>query len=46
MARGDWSVFIKRPIAATMIVISVALMVAILLPAISKKREQVFVEEE
>ena len=46
MARGDWSVFVTRPISATMIVVAVGLMVMITLPAISKKREQVFVEEE
>jgi len=45
MARGDWSVFVTRPISATMIGIAVVLMVAIALPAISKKREEVFVEE-
>jgi len=46
MARGDWSVFVTRPISATMIVLAVGLMVMITLPAISKKREEVFVDEE
>ena len=46
MARGDWSVFVTRPISATMIAVSVGLMVMITLPAISKKREEVFVDEE
>ena len=46
MARGDWSVFLTRPIAATMIALAVALMVMIALPAIGKKREAVFVEQE
>ena len=46
MARGDWSVFVTRPIAATMLAVAAVLMVAITLPAISRKREEVFVEEE
>ena len=46
MARGDWSIFVTRPIAAVMIGISVILMIAIMLPAISRKRKEVFVEEE
>ena len=46
MARGDWSIFVTRPIAAVMIGISVILMLAIMLPAISRKRKEVFVEEE
>lgn len=46
MARGDWSIFLSRPIAATMLALAVALVIAIALPAIRKKREEVFVEEE
>lgn len=46
MARGDWGIFISRPIAAAMIGLAFLLMMAIMLPAISKKREEVFVEEE
>jgi TctA family transporter len=46
MARGDWSIFVARPIAAAMIAAAFVLMAAIALPAIRKKREEVFVEEE
>jgi TctA family transporter len=46
MARGDWSIFVSRPIAAAMIAAAFVLMAAIALPAIRKKREEVFVEEE
>ena len=46
MARGDWSIFVTRPIAAVMIAISVILMIVITLPAINSKRKEVFVEEE
>ena len=46
MARGDWGIFLVRPIAATMLALAAALVIAIALPAIRKKREEVFVEEE
>jgi TctA family transporter len=46
MARGDWSIFLSRPIAATMLALAAALVIAIALPAIRKKREEVFVEED
>ena len=46
MARGDWSIFLSRPIAATMLALATALVIAIALPAIRKKREEVFVEED
>lgn len=46
MARGDWSVFLTRPIAATMLALTIALMVLIALPVIGKKRQAVFVEQE
>jgi TctA family transporter len=46
MSRGDWTIFITRPIAAIMIAVAVVLMVAIALPIIRKKREEVFIEEE
>ena len=45
MGRGDWSVFITSPISATMLGAAFFLMVMIALPAIKKKREEVFVEE-
>jgi TctA family transporter len=46
MARGDWSIFVTRPIAAAMIAAAVVLMAAIALPAIGRKRREVFVEED
>ena len=45
MGRGDWSVFVTSPISATMLGAAFLLMVLIALPAIKKKREEVFVEE-
>jgi TctA family transporter len=45
MSRGDWTIFITRPIAAVMVALAVLLLVAIALPFIGKKREEVFVDE-
>jgi TctA family transporter len=45
LSRGDPTVFFTKPISATFMVASVILLVVVALPAIRKKREEVFVEE-
>ena len=45
LARGDWSVFITRPLSAALLAVAVALLLLVLLPAIKSKREQAFVED-
>jgi TctA family transporter len=45
ISRGDWSVFITRPLSATLLGIAVLLLVIVFLPAIAKKREEAFVDE-
>lgn len=45
LSRGDWSVFVTRPISATMLVLSVILLVIVCLPAVKNKREEAFVED-
>ena len=45
LSRGDPSVFLTRPLSLTMLLMAVAMIVIISLPAISKKREATFVEE-
>ncbi|MGH8772086.1 MAG: tripartite tricarboxylate transporter permease, partial [Burkholderiales bacterium] len=45
LSKGDPTVFITRPISAAMLVLAVAAMVVVLLPAIRKKREETFREE-
>jgi putative tricarboxylic transport membrane protein len=45
IARGDPTVFMTRPISATLISIAVLLVVLAGLPMIRKRREEVFVEE-
>jgi putative tricarboxylic transport membrane protein len=46
ISRGDWSVFITRPLSATMLGIALVLVVIVFLPAIAKKRKEAFAEEE
>ena len=45
LSRGDPTVFLTKPISCGFIVASVILLVIVALPAIRKKREEVFVEE-
>ncbi|HEY9531725.1 MAG TPA: tripartite tricarboxylate transporter permease [Burkholderiales bacterium] len=45
LSRGDPSVFITKPISAGFIIASVILLVIVMLPALRKKRQEVFVEE-
>ncbi len=42
LARGDFFVFFQRPISATLLVISILLLVFVLLPNIRKKRDVAF----
>ncbi len=46
LTKGDPSVFIRRPISATMLVIAALAMVSVVLPALRKKREEAFAEED
>ncbi|MDM7943675.1 MAG: tripartite tricarboxylate transporter permease [Hydrogenophaga sp.] len=45
ISRGDWSVFVTRPISASLLAAAVLLLVIVLLPSIKKKREEAFVED-
>jgi putative tricarboxylic transport membrane protein len=44
LARGDATVFFTRPISATIMALSIFLLIIALLPMIRKRREEVFVE--
>jgi TctA family transporter len=46
LSRGDWSVFVTRPISAGLLIAAAILLVVVCLPAVSKKREEAFVEED
>ena len=45
ISRGDPTIFIDRPISATLLALAVLALVIAVLPAIRQKREEVFVEE-
>jgi putative tricarboxylic transport membrane protein len=45
ISRGDWSVFVTRPLSASLLAIAALLLVVVLLPSIKKKREEAFVED-
>ena len=45
LSRGDPMTFVTRPLSATLLAISLLLLIVIMLPAIRKKREEAFVEE-
>ena len=46
ISRGDATVFFTRPLSATLMAISAFLLVLAVLPALRKKRDEVFVESE
>ncbi|MDM0001117.1 tripartite tricarboxylate transporter permease [Variovorax sp. J22P240] len=45
LSRGDWSVFVTRPISLGLLIAALLLMVIVLSPSIRSKREEAFVEE-
>ncbi len=45
LSRGDWSVFVTRPLSAGLLLGAVALLVIVLLPTVKSKREEAFQED-
>ncbi len=45
LSRGDWSVFVTRPLSAGLLAAAALLLVIVMLPAIKNKREEAFVED-
>ena len=45
LSRGEWGVFVTRPISAGLLAAAVLLLVIVLMPAIRNKREEAFVED-
>ena len=45
LSRGDWSVFVTRPISAGLLAVAVLMIIIVLLPSVKNKREEAFVEE-
>jgi putative tricarboxylic transport membrane protein len=46
ISRGDWSVFVSRPLSAVLLAIAAGLLVLAVLPTLRRKRDEVFVESE
>jgi TctA family transporter len=46
LSRGEYSVFVTRPMSLVMLLLAVGLLILVVVPFISKKREVVFQEEE
>ena len=44
LSRGNPMVFVERPISAVLLALAVALLVILVLPAVKRKREEVFKE--
>jgi putative tricarboxylic transport membrane protein len=45
ISRGDPSVFVTRPLSGVLLLLAAAILVIVFMPAIAKKREQVFQED-
>lgn len=45
LSRGDFTVFVSRPISATMLAIAAIALIVVFMPSIRKKREEAFHEE-
>jgi TctA family transporter len=45
LSRGDWSVFVTRPISVSLLGLAALLLVMVLLPAIRHRRDEAFVED-
>jgi putative tricarboxylic transport membrane protein len=44
LSRGDWSVFVTRPLSAGLLAAALLLVVIVAMPAVKHKREEAFVE--
>ena len=45
LSRGDWTVFVTRPLSAGLLAAAVLLLIIVLLPSVKNKREEAFVED-
>ena len=45
LSRGDWSVFVTRPLSAVLLAMALLLLIVVLMPSVKAKREEAFVEE-
>jgi TctA family transporter len=45
LSRGDWSVFVTRPLSASLLAVAALLLIIVLLPSVKNKRKEAFVED-
>jgi len=45
LSRGEWSVFVTRPLSASLLAVAALLLVIVLLPVVRSKREEAFVDD-
>jgi TctA family transporter len=45
LSRGDWSVFVTRPLSASLLAAALLLLIIVALPSIKSKRQEAFVED-
>ncbi len=45
LSRGDWSVFVTRPISAALLAVAALMLLMVLSPSIKNKREEAFTED-
>jgi len=45
LSRGDWSVFVTRPLSAGLLAAAALLLVVVLMPAVKSRRDKAFVEK-
>jgi TctA family transporter len=45
LSRGDWTVFVTRPLSASLLAAAVVLLAVVLMPSVKSKREEAFVED-
>jgi TctA family transporter len=45
LSRGDWTVFVTRPLSGSLLFLALIMLGVVLLPSIKAKREEAFVEE-
>jgi len=46
ISKGDPTVFLTRPVSAILLIMSALLLITVMAPAVRKKREEAFAEEE
>ena len=46
ISRGDWSVFVTRPLSASLLAVAAIMLIIVFLPAIAKKREEAFAGDD